>query len=53
MLVVIVVMVVVVVVVMAVNTVVDHLDEPRARPRQASQVNQRSAGMIGKTREKT
>ena len=39
MLVVIVVMVVVVVVVMAVNTVVDHLDEPHERPRQASQVN--------------
>ena len=38
MLVVIVVMVVVVVVVMAVNTVVDHLDEPHERPRQASQV---------------
>ena len=32
-------MVVVVVVVMAVNTVVDHLDEPHERPRQASQVN--------------
>ena len=39
MLVVIVVMVVVVVVVMAVNTLVDYLDEPHERPRQASQVN--------------
>ena len=38
MLVVIVVMVVVVVVIMAVHTVVDHLDEPHERPRQASQV---------------
>ena len=34
-----VIVVMVVVVVMAVNTVVDHLDEPHERLRQASQVN--------------